>query len=156
MTGMKLGVIGGSGLYRIDGLTGTRWQTIHTPWGAPSDAILTGRLDGLEMAFLPRHGRGHVHGRGYRHGQRRGPADMSCRADLHALKSQGIIHVAPAPTCGSFRAEGAVGPVVPVDQVPVCTESRGNSLEDVAVKTAPDQRDPAQVAALSVVAGRVL
>ena len=57
----KIGVIGGSGVYDIDGLEGAEWVSVDSPWGAPSDAILTGTLDGVEMAFLPRHGRGHVH-----------------------------------------------------------------------------------------------
>ena len=53
------GVIGGSGLYDITGLEDANWIEVDTPWGSPSDAILTGRLDGVSMAFLPRHGRGH-------------------------------------------------------------------------------------------------
>jgi len=60
MTKQRLGVIGGSGLYELDGLENRRWSEVVTPWGAPSDAILTGELDGVEMAFLPRHGRGHT------------------------------------------------------------------------------------------------
>ncbi len=56
----RIGIIGGSGLYDIPGLEEASWQTVATPWGPPSDAILTGRLGGVAMAFLPRHGRGHV------------------------------------------------------------------------------------------------
>jgi 5'-methylthioadenosine phosphorylase len=59
MTGWVLGVLGGSGLYEIDGLEGRRWVTIDTPWGAPSDQVLHGRLGRVELRFLPRHGRGH-------------------------------------------------------------------------------------------------
>jgi len=55
------GIIGGSGLYDIDGLSDAQWQTVESPWGTPSDDILCGTLNGTEMAFLPRHGRGHVH-----------------------------------------------------------------------------------------------
>ncbi|MEO0720106.1 MAG: S-methyl-5'-thioadenosine phosphorylase, partial [Pseudomonadota bacterium] len=55
-----VGVIGGSGVYEIAGLDGAEWRTVETPWGAPSDQVLTGTLDGLRLAFLPRHGRGHV------------------------------------------------------------------------------------------------
>ena len=61
MTQTMIGIIGGSGLYEIDGLEEPRWQSVKTPWGAPSDDVLIGRLDGVAMAFLPRHGRGHVH-----------------------------------------------------------------------------------------------
>ena len=56
-----IGIIGGSDLYRIDGLAKARWQDLASPWDAPSDLILTGRLGETRMAFLPRHGRGHVH-----------------------------------------------------------------------------------------------
>ena len=58
---MKLGTIGGSGVYDTAGLENPQWQTAASPWGAASDAVLTGRLDGLDMVFLPRHGRGHIH-----------------------------------------------------------------------------------------------
>jgi 5'-methylthioadenosine phosphorylase len=57
----KIGVIGGSGLYAIDGLQGEEWVTVQTPWGEPSDQILTGRVGDTQVAFLPRHGRGHRH-----------------------------------------------------------------------------------------------
>ena len=60
MTETMIGVIGGSGLYEIDGLEGAEWREVASPWGAASDAVLTGTLDGVKMAFLPRHGRGHA------------------------------------------------------------------------------------------------
>ena len=60
MADAMIGVIGGSGLYEIDGLEDADWQEVETPWGDPSDAILTGTLEGVRMAFLPRHGRGLV------------------------------------------------------------------------------------------------
>ena len=59
MSGWKIGVIGGSGLYAIDALDDPQWITIDTPWGAPSDQLLTGRIGTVEFVFLPRHGRGH-------------------------------------------------------------------------------------------------
>lgn len=55
-----IGIIGGSGIYQMDGLEDTAWVDVDSPWGAPSDQILTGRLDGVAMSFLPRHGRGHA------------------------------------------------------------------------------------------------
>ncbi|CAN0585843.1 unnamed protein product, partial [Ectocarpus sp. 12 AP-2014] len=61
MTDTKIAVIGGSGIYDIDGLKDADWVTVETPWGAPSDQVLTGTLDGVAMVFLPRHWRGHVH-----------------------------------------------------------------------------------------------
>ena len=59
MTDTKIAVIGGSGIYDIDGLQDADWVTVETPWGAPSDQVLTGTLNGVAMVFLPRHGRGH-------------------------------------------------------------------------------------------------
>lgn len=101
----KLGIIGGSGLYQIDGLEGADWVTVDTPWGAPSDAVLTGRLHGVEMVFLPRHGRGHVHS----------PSAVPYRANIDALKRLGCTDVISVSACGSFREEMAPGDFVIVD-----------------------------------------
>jgi len=102
----KLGVIGGSGLYAIDGLENVEWKTVETPWGAPSDDLLTGRLDGMETVFLPRHGRGHVHS----------PTSVPYRANIAALKQLGVTDVISVSACGSFREELAPGDFVIVDQ----------------------------------------
>ncbi|WP_380057150.1 S-methyl-5'-thioadenosine phosphorylase [Falsihalocynthiibacter sp. SS001] len=101
-----IGVIGGSGLYEIDGLQNAEWTTVDTPWGAPSDAILTGTLDGVKMAFLPRHGRGHKHS----------PTTVPYRANIDALKRLGVTDVISVSACGSFRDEMAPGDFVIVDQ----------------------------------------
>ncbi len=101
-----IGVIGGSGLYEIDGLEDAAWQTVDSPWGAPSDQILTGRLGGVAMAFLPRHGRGHVHS----------PTTVPYRANIDALKRIGVTDVISVSACGSFRDEMAPGDFVVVDQ----------------------------------------
>ncbi|WP_121631303.1 S-methyl-5'-thioadenosine phosphorylase [Tropicibacter alexandrii] len=106
MTQTMIGVIGGSGLYEIDGLQDARWQDVASPWGAPSDQILTGTLDGVSMAFLPRHGRGHVHS----------PTDVPYRANIDALKRLGVTDVISVSACGSFREEMAPGDFVIVDQ----------------------------------------
>ena len=103
---MMIGVIGGSGLYEIDGLQDAEWQRVETPWGAPSDEILTGRLEGVRMAFLPRHGRGHVHS----------PTTVPYRANIAALKRLGVSDVISVSACGSFREEMAPGHFVIVDQ----------------------------------------
>ncbi len=102
----KIGVIGGSGVYDIDGLEGAEWVSVDSPWGAPSDAILTGTLDGVEMAFLPRHGRGHVHS----------PTTVPYRANIDALKRLGVTDVFSVSACGSFREEMRPGDFVVVDQ----------------------------------------
>ena len=106
MATTKLGVIGGSGIYDIEGLEEAEWVTVETPWGAPSDAIMTRRLSGVEMAFLPRHGRGHVHA----------PADVPYRANIDALKRLGCTDVISVSACGSFREAMKPGDFVIVDQ----------------------------------------
>ncbi|MGR3721850.1 S-methyl-5'-thioadenosine phosphorylase [Abyssibius alkaniclasticus] len=101
-----IGIIGGSGLYEIDGLKDATWQDVASPWGAPSDAILTGTLNGVRMAFLPRHGRGHVHS----------PTTINYRANIDALKRLGVTDVFSVSACGSFRENMAPGDFVVVDQ----------------------------------------
>ncbi|MFV0359523.1 S-methyl-5'-thioadenosine phosphorylase, partial [Tropicimonas sp.] len=101
-----IGVIGGSGLYEIGGLLDARWQPVGTLWGDPSDEILTGHMNGVPMAFLPRHGRGHVHS----------PTTVPYRANIDALKRLGVTDVISISACGSFREEIAPGHFVIVDQ----------------------------------------
>ena len=114
----KVGIIGGSGVYEVDGLTDARWITVDTPWGAPSDQLLTGRLQGLEMVFLPRHGRGHVHS----------PTSVPYRANIDALKRLGVTDVIAFSACGSFRQEMAPGDFVMVDQFIDRTRHRESSF----------------------------
>jgi len=106
MTQTKIAVIGGSGIYDIDGLKDANWVSVETPWGPPSDAILTGSLDGVDMAFLPRHGRGHIHS----------PSSVPYRANIDALKRLGVTDVISVSACGSFRENMAPGDFVIVDQ----------------------------------------
>ncbi len=101
-----IGVIGGSGLYEIDGLEGAEWVRVETPWGDPSDEIFTGSLNGVKMAFLPRHGRGHVHS----------PTTVPYRANIDAMKRLGVTDLVSVSACGSFREEMAPGDFVIVDQ----------------------------------------
>ncbi|MEL6959754.1 MAG: S-methyl-5'-thioadenosine phosphorylase [Pseudomonadota bacterium] len=98
----KVGIIGGSGLYEIEGLADPAWVTVDSPWGAPSDQLLTGTLEGTEMVFLPRHGRGHVHS----------PTTVPYRANIDALKRLGVTDVISISACGSFREEMAPGDFV--------------------------------------------
>ena len=102
----RLGIIGGSGIYNMDGLEDPKWVSVNSPWGLPSDDILTGRLRGIEMAFLPRHGRGHVHS----------PTTVPYRANIDALKRLGATDIISVSACGSFREEMAPGDFVIVDQ----------------------------------------
>ncbi|MCK0149409.1 S-methyl-5'-thioadenosine phosphorylase [Marivita sp. S6314] len=118
MVQRKLGVIGGSGLYSVAGLADAEWITVDTPWGAPSDALFCGRLDGLEVVFLPRHGRGHVHS----------PSDVPYRANVDALKRLGVTDVVSVSACGSFRDDMAPGDFVIVDQFIDRTVARDKSF----------------------------
>jgi len=106
MTEAVIGVIGGSGVYQIDGLEGARWRRIETPWGDPSDEILFGSVEGVRMAFLPRHGRGHM----------QSPSTINYRANIAALKIAGVTDVISVSACGSFREAMAPGDFVIVDQ----------------------------------------
>ncbi len=106
MSKTVIGIVGGSGVYQIDGLEDARWQAVESPWGQPSDDILTGTLGGVQMAFLPRHGRGHIHS----------PSDVPYRANIDALKRLGVTDVISVSACGSFRDEMAPGDFVIVDQ----------------------------------------
>jgi 5'-methylthioadenosine phosphorylase len=114
----KIGVIGGSGLYAIEGLSDERWVTVESPWGEPSDQILTGRVGGTEIAFLPRHGRGHRHS----------PTTINYRANVDALKRLGVTDVISVSACGSFREEMAPGDFVLVDQFIDRTVNREKSF----------------------------
>ncbi|MEC7258857.1 MAG: S-methyl-5'-thioadenosine phosphorylase [Pseudomonadota bacterium] len=114
----KLAIIGGSGIYDIDGLEEARWVSLDTPWGAPSDQLLTGRLSGLDMVFLPRHGRGHVHS----------PSTVPYRANIDALKRLGVTDVVSVSAVGSFREHMAPGDFVLVDQFIDRTVNRDSSF----------------------------
>ena len=118
MNDTKIAVIGGSGIYDIDGLDGAEWVSVQGPWGAPSDQVLTGCIAGVNMAFLPRHGRGHVHA----------PHDVPYRANIDALKRLGVTDVISVSACGSFREAMAPGDFVIVDQFIDRTVARASSF----------------------------
>jgi len=101
-----IGVIGGSGVYDLDGLSETRWEQIISPFGAPSDDLLFGCLDDVDMVFLPRHGRGH----------KIPPSEINYRANIDALKRAGVTEIISVSACGSFEDELAPGTFVIVDQ----------------------------------------
>ena len=117
-----LAIIGGSGLYDLPGLSDTRWETVTTPWGEPSDQIFRGRLvrDGVsaELAFLPRHGRGH----------RIPPSEVNYRANIAALKQLGATDVLSLSAVGSLRADLPPGSFVVVDQFIDRTTQRAGSF----------------------------
>src|SRR5665213_3273193 len=106
MAAWKLGVIGGSGVYDIEGLKGARWVKIASPFGAPLDEVLTGRLNGVDLVFLPRHGRGHP----------LPPTAVNARANIDALKQSGCTDVISLSAVGSLREGLSPGTFVVVDQ----------------------------------------
>ena len=101
-----IGIIGGSGLYNIEGLTDTRWERVETPWGAPSDELLIGKFAGVKVVFLPRHGRGH----------KISPSGLNYRANIDALKQMGVTDILSLSAVGSLKAELPPGHFVIVDQ----------------------------------------
>lgn len=101
-----IGILGGSGLYAMEALEEAQWIEVDTPWGAPSDALLVGRLHGVRFVFLPRHGRGH----------RIPPSHVNARANVDALKRAGCTDIVAISAVGSLREELAPGRFVLVDQ----------------------------------------
>jgi 5'-methylthioadenosine phosphorylase len=114
----RLGILGGSGLYDLAGLADTRWVRVETPWGEPSDEILLGRLGDAELAFLPRHGRGH----------RISPGEVNYRANMAALKSLGVTDILSLSAVGGLRADLPPGTFVIVDQFIDRTTQRARSF----------------------------
>jgi len=106
MTKAVLGIIGGSGLYDLPGLTQVLSKKLVTPWGNPSDELSTGEVDGLPVVFLPRHGKGHT----------LPPSAINYRANIDAMKRAGVTDLVSVSACGSFREELAPGSFVLVDQ----------------------------------------
>ncbi len=107
MESVRIGVIGGSGLYNMPELTDVQEHRINTPFGHPSDAVLIGTLAGQRVAFIPRHGRGHV----------LTPSEVPYRANIYALKTLGVTQVISVSACGSLREDFAPGHVVVPDQL---------------------------------------
>src|ERR1051325_7201038 len=106
MSGRVIGVIGGSGLYQIDGLEDVAWRRVESPFGAPSDEFCFGALGGEEVVFLPRHGRGHV----------LPPSSINFRANIDALKRCGVTDIVSLSAVGSLREDFAPGDFVVIDQ----------------------------------------
>jgi 5'-methylthioadenosine phosphorylase len=115
---VRIAVIGGSGLYQMEGLTQVEERHISTPFGAPSDALIIGTLSGVRVAFVPRHGRGH----------RLTPSEVPYRANIYALKSLGVEHVISVSACGSLREHLHPGEVVIPHQVVDFTKKRDMSF----------------------------
>ena len=102
----KLGIIGGSGLYKMEGFKKTKWKKINTPWGSPSDEILLARLGSEEISFIPRHSRGH----------KINPSNINFRANIDAMKQLGVTDIISVSAVGSLKENLDPGTFVIVDQ----------------------------------------
>jgi 5'-methylthioadenosine phosphorylase len=115
---IRIGIIGGSGLYQMEGLSEVEERPVSTPFGDPSDAVTVGTLEGVRVAFLARHGRGH----------RIMPTEVNYRANIFALKSLGVEQVISISACGSLREHLPPGAIVIPDQVFDFTKGRTNTF----------------------------
>lgn len=113
-----LGIIGGSGVYEIEGLSRLQWETVRSPFGDPSDQLLFGELDGQKLIFLPRHGRGHP----------LSPSAINYRANIDVLKRAGVTEILSLSAVGSFKEELAPGTFVVVDQFIDRTRGRAGTF----------------------------
>ena len=116
----KLGIIGGSGLYKMEGFTKTKWRQINTPWGKPSDEILIAKLDKEEICFIPRHSRGH----------KINPTNINFRANIDSMKQLGVTDIISVSAVGSLKENLEPGKFVIVDQFIDRTFSRSKTFFD--------------------------
>lgn len=131
-TQWTIGIIGGSGLYAIDGLEDAEWRSVPTPWGEPSDDILFGRIGDVALRFLPRHGRGH----------RISPDAIPARANIDALKRAGCTDVIAISSVGSLREELEPGRFAVIDQFVDRTVQRPASFFGTGLVTHVSLADP--------------
>ena len=116
----KLGIIGGSGLYKMEGFEKAKWKKIQTPWGEPSDEVLIAKLDKEEIFFIPRHSRGH----------KINPTNINFRANLDAMKQLGVTDILSVSAVGSLKEELEPGKFVIVDQFIDRTFARASTFFD--------------------------
>jgi len=146
MSGWVLGIIGGSGLYEIEGLKDRRWVKVDTPFGDPSDELLIGTIEGVKLVFLPRHGRGH----------RVPPSDLNFRANIDAMKRAGCTDVLSLSAVGSLREDLDPGTFVVVDQFIDRTFARTKSFFGVGLTAHVSMAHPVcpRLSAMAATAGR--
>lgn len=132
MGGWTIGIIGGSGLYDVDGIEGGEWVTVETPWGAPSDAFFVGRVGHAKVAFLPRHGRGH----------RVSPSELNARANIDAMKRLGVTDVLSVSSVGSLIEDRPPGSFTIVDQFIDRTKGRPSSFFGTGMVAHVSMADP--------------
>ena len=128
----RIGVIGGTGLYDIEGMTAIEQADIDTPFGKPSDSIGIGSINGVGVAFLPRHGKGH----------HISPTDVPSRANIYALKSLGVEFIISSNSCGSFKEDIKPGHLLIPDQIIDRTQKRTNTFFDEGIVAHIQFADP--------------
>lgn len=129
---ISLAIIGGSGLYNMNGLTNIEERHVSTPFGAPSDPVVVGELNGQRIAFLARHGKGH----------RYSPTEVNYRANIYALKMLGVERIVSVSACGSLREDYAPGDIVIPDQIFDNTKDRERSFFGGGLVTHVSVADP--------------
>ena len=127
-----VGIIGGSGIYNVEGLTNVEWREVATPFGTPSDALMFGELEGQRVVFLPRHGRGH----------RVPPSELNYRANIDALKRSGVTEIISLSAVGSLRESLPPGHFVIVDQFIDRTFARVKSFFSTGLVAHVSMADP--------------
>lgn len=132
MAGWHIGIIGGSGLYDVEGIEDGRWIDVTSPWGQPSDAIFTGRVGPVAVSFLPRHGRGH----------RISPDALNARANIDGLKRLGVTDVLAVSSVGSLVEERPPGSFTIVDQFIDRTKGRASSFFGTGLVVHVSMADP--------------
>ncbi len=132
MAGWHIGIIGGSGLYDVEGIEDGRWVDVTSPWGRPSDAIFTGRVGAVAVSFLPRHGRGH----------RISPDQLNARANIDCLKRLGVTDVLAVSSVGSLVEDRPPGSFTIVDQFIDRTKGRPSSFYGTGMVAHVSMADP--------------
>ncbi len=132
MNGWHIGIIGGSGLYEVEGVQGGEWMTVASPWGEPSDAIFTGRMRHARVSFLPRHGRGH----------RISPSELNSRANIDCLKRLGVTDILAVSSVGGLTEERAPGTFTVADQFIDRTKGRPSSFYGSGMVAHVSMADP--------------
>ena len=127
-----VGIIGGSGLYEIDGLENVEWRAVESSFGSPSDALMFAELEGQKLVFLPRHGRGH----------RIPPSELNFRANIDALKRAGVTEILSLSAVGSLRKDLSPGTFVIIDQFIDRTFARAKSFFDTGLVAHVSMAEP--------------
>ncbi|MBO9713689.1 S-methyl-5'-thioadenosine phosphorylase [Sphingomonas sp.] len=146
MGGWTIGIIGGSGLYDVEGIENGAWEEVHSPWGQPSDDCFVGRVGHVRVVFLPRHGRGH----------RVSPSELNARANIDVLKRLGVTDVLAVSSVGSLAEERAPGTFTIADQFIDRTKGRPSSFYGSGMVAHVSMADPvcARLSSLAAEAAR--